>query len=55
MYGKTIGSLNIFTQSEVDGQENLVFRKSNEVGDYWNRFEAKLNETGSFRIIIEGI
>lgn len=57
MYGKNIGSLNIYSQSESDGHESILFRKSYEVGDYWERLEIKLNETQTFRerIIIEGV
>ena len=57
MYGKNIGSLNIYTQSELDGGESTVFRKSYEVGDYWERLEINLNETQALRvrIIIEGV
>jgi len=58
MYGKNIGSLNVYSRAELDGLESVLFRKSYEIGDYWERLEIKLNETQQvtkMRIIVEGV
>ena len=56
MHGKNMGSLKIYTKSALNGAENLIFDKSYEVGDYWDRLELSLNNiTEQFRVVIEGV
>ena len=55
MYGQNIGALNIYSKSAVNGREDLLFKNTIEVGDYWERLEVSLNDTQPFRIIIEGV
>ena len=53
MLGKDIGSLNIYLRTS-SGDE-LSFQKSQEVGDYWERFDLSISTTEPFQIVIEGI
>jgi hypothetical protein len=55
MYGRNMGALSIYSRTSTDGGENLLFRKANEVGNYWDRIDLIINETKPFQIIIEGV
>jgi len=53
MLGKDIGSLNIYLRTS--NGDKLSFQKSQEVGDYWERFDLSITTTLPFQIVIEGV
>jgi len=53
MLGKDIGALNIYIRT-LSG-DKLSFQKSQEVGDYWERFDLSITTTMQFQIVIEGV
>ena len=55
MYGQTIGALNIYSRTTIGGGETLLFKKANEVGDFWNRIDIPIKVTQPFQIVIEGV
>ena len=56
MYGKNIGSLNVYKRNEVGGSEQLLFSKQKEVGNYWQRLDLKITDsTRPFQVIVEAV
>ena len=55
MYGKTIGAFNVYSRTTIGGGENILFKKTNEVGDFWNRIDIPIKESQPFQILIEGV
>jgi hypothetical protein len=53
MYGKDIGSLNIYLRT-TNG-DDVIFQKSLEIGDYWERTDLEINSKDPFQIIIESV
>jgi hypothetical protein len=55
MYGKNIGSLNVYLRSGVGGNEQVLIKKQGEVGNYWERIDLLIDYTNPFQIIIEAV
>ncbi|CAF0724038.1 unnamed protein product, partial [Brachionus calyciflorus] len=53
-YGFQIGALNVYYRTAY-GNENLIFSKTREVGNYWERADLRINTQEPFQIIIEGV
>lgn len=54
MYGKTVGTLNVFTRNSAH-LEKLVYTKSANVGYFWDRAEIAIDEPDWFQVVIEGV
>lgn len=50
MFGRGIGSLNVYTRETVTGPMNKIWSKSGNVGDYFERVDLVINETRSFQV-----
>ena len=50
MFGSDIGSLNVYTRPCNGCVETLVFSRSGNVGNYWDRAEAVLKSTVPFQV-----
>ncbi|XP_035827621.1 MAM and LDL-receptor class A domain-containing protein 1-like [Aplysia californica] len=53
MYGRSAGSLNVYTRTAINGSLTSVFSKSGNMGDKWIRTDIPLTETSDFQILIE--
>ncbi len=58
MYGKDMGSLNIYLRTSASMQY-VLFTRSKEFGDFWERLDIVVNtlglDTNPFQIVIEGV
>lgn len=54
MYGKNVGSLNIYIRQEIDGVKELAFKRSGDQGQFWNRDVVPVGVANTFQFIIEG-
>ena len=56
MYGQDVGVLNVYTRSTSGtGPLKKVWSKTGNVGDFFERGEVQLYESGNFQVVIEGI
>ena len=50
MFGRTIGSLNVYTRTTIGGPLKLVWTKSGNIGDFFERADIQILEKGSFQV-----
>lgn len=50
MYGKTIGSLNVYTRTSLLGDLKQILSLSGNYGDAWMRKDVILQETEEFQV-----
>ena len=50
MFGRGIGSLNVYTRETVTGPMNKIWSKSGNVGDHYERIALMINETKPFQV-----
>lgn len=55
MHGTNIGNLNVYSRTAIGGVEKLLFKKSGEIGNYWERADIKLTSVQPFQLVIEGV
>ncbi|KAJ8050465.1 MAM and LDL-receptor class A domain-containing protein 2 [Holothuria leucospilota] len=55
LYGEEIGSISIYTRTQINGPLTLRWRRVGELGDFWERADVPLNSTDPFQVIIEGV
>ncbi|XP_077864143.1 MAM and LDL-receptor class A domain-containing protein 1-like [Saccoglossus kowalevskii] len=55
MYGLLIGSLNIYTWTERNGELTLLWSEQDDHGDRWIRDEIQLISDKPFEVVIEGV
>jgi hypothetical protein len=50
MFGRTIGSLNVYTRETIRGQMKKIWSKSGNVGDFFERVDLTINENKPFQV-----
>ena len=57
MFGMNIGSLSVKTRERVGGEERLLFRMSEQIGDFWQRQDILIDDlvfsSKLFEVIVE--
>uniref|UniRef100_A0A3Q3WJ51 MAM domain-containing protein n=1 Tax=Mola mola TaxID=94237 RepID=A0A3Q3WJ51_MOLML len=54
MYGKGVGTLNVYQQTE-DLKETRIFSQTGDQGRLWRFAQAPLSQVQSYRIVVEGV
>uniref|UniRef100_A0A8C4QZJ9 MAM domain containing glycosylphosphatidylinositol anchor 1 n=1 Tax=Eptatretus burgeri TaxID=7764 RepID=A0A8C4QZJ9_EPTBU len=55
MYGKHVGSLNVFIRSYGTLGDQPMWSHSNNMGDHWHKANVTITPRGPFQIILEGV
>lgn len=50
MFGRSIGSLNVYTRETVTGPMKKIWSKSGNVGDFFERVDLTINENKPFQV-----
>lgn len=53
MFGKDVSSLSIYTRSVINGVQTLRFKRTGNIGEYWERREISVSSSVPFQFIIE--
>jgi hypothetical protein len=46
MFGKDVASLSIYTRSVINGVQTLRFKRTGNIGEYWERREISVSSSG---------
>ncbi|XP_020897633.1 MAM domain-containing protein 2 [Exaiptasia diaphana] len=55
MYGRDMGSLNVYIQKPKSRKKFLVFTVSGDQGDMWHYQEVAIASTCKYRVVFEGV
>lgn len=53
MFGKDVNTLAIYTRTVINGAQLLRYRRTGNLGEYWERREITVSSTAPFQFIIE--
>jgi hypothetical protein len=55
MFGQTMGTLNVYQQTVVNGYATTLLSRSGDLGQVWVTFTVTLTSTQPFQLVIEGV
>ena len=55
MKGRRIGSLNVYLATIYGHLDNLVWAKSGDQGNKWNKGTVTLNSNADFQVRVDGV
>ncbi|EDO27398.1 predicted protein, partial [Nematostella vectensis] len=55
MYGKGMGTLNVYTNDTATGSLNNIFTRSGDQGKNWHHGQAVITDSNAYKVVLESV